>query len=191
MSWGREELLSHLGNILLLCDIRMEPTKSLAEVELEEGVCREDFALLDRYQSYSAELLRIALLTIAVCGFLLKEVYLAPSNCQLLEMLKAQRSTIMIGVYAIAISAALATGHRYFSSDSMACQIRYIRLSKLRNSTESGSKEWEKFNDAMACEKKRNGGRLAICKHCLRFSALTLIVGVLLLADTFRTSFFG
>src|SRR5437016_9967 len=51
-----------------------EPAKSLGLVELPKGAIDTDFAISERYQSFSGELLRLALLGIAGIGFLLVQL---------------------------------------------------------------------------------------------------------------------
>lgn len=170
--------------------LKPKKTVSLAEIALEDGACRDDFNLTDRYQSFSSELVRVALLGIAVCGFLLKTVYFADKHDAFLAALKTHGQLFQFGVVCLAASAASALLHRYFSSDSMAFQVGYLRLRELRDKTSEGEKEYQDFNSRMAKEKRKYRWRLKICGWLLLLSTMLLGIGAVSLAFTFSQTLF-
>lgn len=173
-------------------ETKPKKTVSLAEVPLDDGACREDFALTDRYQAFSSELVRVALLGIAVCGFLLKEVYFAEKHDAFLTALKAYRHFFQFGIVSLAASASFALGHRYFSSDSMAFHVTYLRLRKLRDEGSDAAQRYEDLNSRMATEKSSYRRRLKICWWLLLLATIFLVIGAFTLAYTFsRTLFTG
>ena len=171
-------------------EIKPPKTQSLAEVSLDDDSCREDFSIMDRYQSFSSELLRVALLGIAVCGFLLKEVYFAEKHDSFLAALKGYRHIFQFGMLSLALCAAFALAHRYVSSDSMAFQVGYLRLRKLRDAAGEGDAQYQCLNAKMATEKSRYRNRLKMCWWWLLLAAIFHVLGVLALAFTFSQTLF-
>jgi len=90
-----------------------------------------DFELLDRYQAFSAEILRLALLGITGLGFLFTAVTVKDSTITGLKPLLAAGFTnvaLTAALVLLGLAAAAALGHRYWSADSMACHIHLLRL---------------------------------------------------------------
>ncbi|WP_437989883.1 hypothetical protein [Sorangium sp. So ce145] len=92
---------------------------------MNEESFKPDFDLLDRYQQFSAELLRIALLGIALLGFFIEKVaganYYSASSRSVLLILTALTSISCL------VSAAGALAHRYFSTDGIFYHVRSLR----------------------------------------------------------------
>jgi hypothetical protein len=92
---------------------------------MNEESYKPDFDLLDRYQQFSAELLRIALLGIALLGFFIEKVgsakYFSASSRYILLILTALTSISCLA------SAAGALAHRYFSTDGVFYHLRSLR----------------------------------------------------------------
>ena len=93
---------------------------------VSEDTYKADLALLDRYQSYSSELIRLSLLGIGALAFFLGQ-FSATSG---LVALKDGLSAVALGAAAIlfTFSTACALSHRYHSSDGFASHIKAIRL---------------------------------------------------------------
>ncbi|HEV2799948.1 MAG TPA: hypothetical protein VGW12_05610 [Pyrinomonadaceae bacterium] len=98
----------------------------LGSLEVPENLLKIDFQLTDRYQGFSAELVRLTLLGIAVFGFFYKGSAESISGDRLAKWL------FSASVMMFACSAGAALFHRYFSTDSIACYIRYLRLQRRR-----------------------------------------------------------
>src|SRR5208283_265654 len=116
-----------------------------------EDAYKSDLALLDRYQNYSSELIRLSLLGIGALAFFLGQVSARASY----PSLKDGISALALGSAAVlfTLATACALSHRYHSSDGFASHIKAIRLStidpdaaqreaKLRNRTYKKSGRW-------------------------------------------------
>lgn len=102
------------------------PKFGLGGIVVKEESLKVDFALADKYQGFSAELVRLTLLGIAAFGFLFKEFATQLSGAPY------AKGWFSASILLFACSTAAALFHRYYSTDSMACQIRYLRLKQLK-----------------------------------------------------------
>ena len=102
--------------------------KRTLDYEVPESFYKVDLELLSKYQTYSAELLRLSLLLLAGYGFLLKEF--ARPDTKFLARLTCHRWLLFVGLVAVGLSAAAAIAHRYFSTDGFANQVSYYRFSR-------------------------------------------------------------
>lgn len=96
-----------------------------------------DIVLLDRYQGFSAEIVRISLLGIAVLGFFLEKlVSKAPSVGSLTGLII--RGSLATGVVLFAAAACAGLLHRYYSADGIFYHLRAVRdfLIAERNETD-------------------------------------------------------
>lgn len=144
----------------------MTPQKpeDLGTAPLAEAAYAADFALLDRYQGFSKELLRIALLGVAVFGFLLEQfglAWISPSGRVL-----ATGSLVLL-----TLSAGFALAHRYLSSDGMFHHLRLLRLAQ-----RTKTKDTEAKADA---DRARRGFQYQLSGYAIGLSALTLLLGVI------------
>jgi hypothetical protein len=89
---------------------------------LEEGRYRAELELVDRYQSFTAELLRLSLLGIAVFGFLYKITFEAEANIGVAKVPAA------VGVLAFGISALGALIFRFFAAEGARFYIEALRF---------------------------------------------------------------
>ena len=105
----------------------------LGLTKLPDKTFEHDLAVSDRYQSFSAELLRLALLGIAAIGFLVTNILLRTASLSgnpgtpprpLPPEFKLYLSTSLI---CLGLSAACALLHRYFGSDSVAYHLASLR----------------------------------------------------------------
>jgi len=164
---------------------------SLAEISIEEDLYNADLQLLDKYQAFSTELLRLSLLGIGVCGFLLKEVvFKFPDSSAFLTTLKGARITFGSGIALLAGSAAFALGHRYFSADSMAYQLAYLRYKTVRDKSTEEDDRFAKSNAHMLREKEGMHKRLRASWWCLLISTILLAIGIIAIAITFASTMF-
>jgi hypothetical protein len=170
--------------------------RSLSEVALDEKSYKADLEVTDRYQSFSAEVLRISLLTIGVFGFLLKEAILnKDSSGSYFEQFISAKVWFVSGMVALGCSAAFALTHRFVSSDCIAYQIRYLRLKRARDEAlkdEGGASEIAKQrNVEMQEEKERLAVRLKSGGRTLLIAAVALALGVALIATRFSLTVFS
>ena len=90
---------------------------------IDEDRYKGDFELLDRYQKFSEELLRLSLGGIAVVGFFIEK-------CKD-EIVRSSKWTIIVALVGLALSAMGALVHRYYSADGMFHHLRAIRANAL------------------------------------------------------------
>ena len=133
-----------------------------------------DWQVLDRYQSYSAELLRLALLGIGGTAFPVIQL----SGRDVSDVLNVRdplvANRLVQSLYLFGASTAAALLHRFASSDSMAFHVSVLRL-RARGGHPA----------TIAKEKRRRDWRFKASGWLLRISALTLAAGALLLALAF------
>ena len=125
--------------------------------------------LLDRYQSFSAELARLSLLGIGAIGFLVSPANDSGGKAPLLTIDDITRSAIWMTLAGFGISCAAALAHRYWSTDSMAAHTRVLHLS---SKDSPDRKEIEK-------EKKVRKDAFDNSARCLAISSAALCVGAL------------
>lgn len=111
--------------------MRTLPEKYLSEIAIPKDVYDIDLVVLDRYQGFSAELLRLALLGLAGYGFLIGNiVFKMQTKDGSLPYLNAFIDSwplLAIGALSLALAAMMALGHRYFSTDALTHQVRRLR----------------------------------------------------------------
>jgi hypothetical protein len=128
--------------------------------------------LVDRYQSFTAELLRLSLLGIAVFGFLYEKIFKGIDPQKLSTNLGAAKNLAAAGVFMFGISAAGALIFRYFATEGARFYIEALRL---------------KSKDASRAQKSLNKRyrKILICRWSKGTAAVTLGLGGLLVAAAF------
>lgn len=114
------------------------------QYDIPKEAFESDLALLDRYQAFSAELVRISLLGVGLVGFFF-------TKPEVRNDLSTIASTVAAGAFAFAT--ALALGHRYFSSDGI-----HYHLKSLRSTSETERTVREGHRNGAY---KRSGGFLS------------------------------
>jgi hypothetical protein len=103
-----------------------------AHVELEENQYKAEIELADRYQSFTAELLRLSLLGIAVFGFLYKEIFLnLESTANLLipcGSIGTVKSFAGNSILSFGVCALFSLIFRYFSTESTRLYLEALRF---------------------------------------------------------------
>ena len=137
-----------------------------------EGL-KHDWGLLDRYQAFSAELVRMSVGGIAAVGFLVtlagKDGLLKISGVPL-----TSRLSMAVSLSAFGLSAGTALAHRFVSSDSMAFHMSLLRM-QLRG----------RANADISSEKAARDRRLKLSGALLLVSSSFLSIGALALAVSF------
>jgi len=151
----------------------MSIRKSLGLVKIEEGTFAHDVTLLDRYLSYSAELLRLSLLGITAIAYWVSKASSPP-------LPPITRGMISISLLAFAASAATALVHRYAATDSMSSHLEVIRR-YIRNSTPSAL-DTAKDVAIEAAERSQRSAQFRRSKLALAVSAILLGIGSVFLA---------
>jgi hypothetical protein len=141
-----------------------------------EGL-KHDWAMLDRYQAFSTELLRVSLTGIGAVGFLVTALAGKDSLLKISGVPPASRWGMGITLFALGLSAASALGHRYVSSDSMACHISLLRMEMRHRSKEEIEIEKESRNRRF----KQSGALLFLSSCLLGLGAVALTLSFITL----------
>lgn len=101
--------------------------KSLGLVALKEHTIEHDFKMLEKYQEYSAELLRLALIGISAIGFGASKLLFPDSEGNVATVSGYCKAFLAIALIALVVAAACALLHRYASADSMSWHMQAMR----------------------------------------------------------------
>lgn len=139
-----------------------------------------DLDLADRYQAFSAELLRLSLVGIAAYGYLAKQLLSPESDpTAVVVRLLDSRWPLVLGLAAFSISASCALAHRYCSTDVIA-HMAYIsrhRALAIAGNTESARRA-DKERPLLRRDLKSSGALLLA-------SSLFLAIGFITAAASF------
>lgn len=145
-------------------------------VVVDERLYKPDLEMLDRYQSYSAELLRLSLLTIAAMWFFVKGVAVDHYSAVVILFPAGVKRAFVVGMSFVLISAGMALAHRYSSSTVVAYRIRYARRSELPH------------DDKLAAQQRKCATeirqRLMRSRFYLLMSAIALALGIVMMTAT-------
>jgi len=149
---------------------------SIAGEMIPEALMAQDFELTKLYQSYSSELLRLSLAGIGVVGFLI-------SNLELMRSKNGEKFLVGVGVIGLVTSAGSALLHRYLSSDSMAYFVAHLRVEeRLKRKADLAESEVELLNGRSKIELDEFKRLIGFCDTALKASAISLAVGVAMVA---------
>lgn len=106
-------------------------------MKIDEDEYKADAMLMEKYQAYSAELLRISLLGIALLGFFIDKVSSSVT-------FSASSRTAMLWIMGISaaifsLAAACSLAHRYYSTDGLFYHLRLVRRNA-KNAAEGSRK---------------------------------------------------
>ena len=138
-----------------------------------EGL-KHDWGLLDRYQAFSAELVRMSVGGIAAVGFLVTALAGKDSLLKICGVPLTSLLSMAVSLSAFGLSAGTALAHRFVSSDSMAFHISLLRM-QLRG----------RANADISSEKAARDRRLKLSGVLLLVSSSFLSIGALALAVSF------
>lgn len=154
------------------------------ELPVEDKYFKPDLEISDRFQAYSAELLRVSLAGVAAVGFFFDKLVQFLNFQQQLWGNFTVKGMLILSLIFLAASSALALAHRYLSSDGMSYHLTFIRLARAAES--------EKDNDRKDCLKARAGRErkwrnrfFNACEILLGASALALGIGAFCLVISF------
>jgi hypothetical protein len=155
---------------------------ALGHYPLPDNTFEHDLALSDRYQLFSAELLRLSLLGIAAIGFLITNFVLRTTSPSSLPVNPPRplpeefKAYVILSLVCLGISAACALLHRYFGADCVA-----FHLESLRQDLRKAS------GDDIKAEKERRGRdwRFKVSGKLLFASATFLWLGAVFLIVSF------
>lgn len=157
----------------------------LGLIKLPDDTIEKDFVVLDKYQAFSAELLRLSLLAIGGIGFLIANVFkLGDANGAFADFLqKANNKISLVGsLILFGLTAAFALLHRYYSSDSIACQLHYYRMitrgleSDFTQDLNTKKSKADIEKDCMRLGLKLSTVFILLATLCLGFSSIFLCI---------------
>ena len=124
--------------------------RKLAKLDVPEGHYKADLELHDRSQSFSSELLKLALAGIAVVGFLLANIPKGPGPLEQTLKDTAVKVLFSAAVVAFALAVGAALLQRFYASGAMFHHLQVIKLLML---PESVSEHEVKENLSIRTEK--------------------------------------
>jgi hypothetical protein len=148
-----------------------EPVPSLGSIETSDKTYSNDVIVSDRYQTFSAELLRLSLLGIAGIGFLVVNILLKDESRELVKY-KSFMGFLSASLVFLGLSAASALLHRWLSTDSLAEHLLLIRLEKRK--AEGDSERLKKSRKKRKKQFKRSGLTLLLSSLFLWLGAVCL-----------------
>lgn len=151
------------------------PKSTLGLVPLPEKTIEHDLALLQRFQEFSAELLRIALIGISVIGFALSRILIPENGHPVLTLSTQTKCLLIIALVALGTSAAAALAHRYFAVDGVAWHLQAMRRRE-RGLAEDQNKARD--------ESHTGAWRFKWAERSIRLSATSLALGAAFLVAT-------
>ncbi len=158
--------------------------KSLLFIPVKEDNYKADFDLANKYQGYSAELIRLSILGIAGYGFLVSAAKNDILNEAVILTLKGYPSLIVIGIISLGLASGFGLAHRFYSSESVAYQIEILRLKEAMVEDTS-------FESRLDGTLRTYRNILRLCSKLLRVSALLLIFGILMVVIFYSIALFS
>jgi hypothetical protein len=155
-----------------LKDPLSDPDKAFGA--LNEGEYRAELELVDRYQSFVAELLRLSLAGIAVFGFLYQIIF---QNLDLAKVPTLTNVLAAIGVLMFGISAAAALLFRFLATEGARFYIEALRFTPAN----AGREQKERARKRLEIREER----VRICRWSKGIAAVTLALGAVLEAVAF------
>jgi hypothetical protein len=165
---------------------------STRKIEIPEDRYKSDFELHDRFQNFSAELLKLALSGIAVFGVFLSVLAGKDTDAVVRTAMQASFFKWLSAgaLSAFGMSVLLALCHRFLASDGMYHHLRAIKLlillekpdEKLNRDT---SGEAEKILSKVIDDERLRNTKFKWSEFFLKLSAVSLAVGSFFLAGAF------
>jgi hypothetical protein len=154
---------------------------SLGLIPIPERTLQHDLDVSNQYQAFSGELLRLALLGLAGIGFLLVSLDPGGENGRSTVLAKVNSfdQFLYVALFCFGFCAALALAHRYWSSDSLAYHLEYLRLSTrgtLGDQTEAKDR------------RLRRNRRFRVCGWLILAAAALLGIGAISLSLGFSSA---
>ncbi len=153
--------------------------------DLDESRYRAELELVDRYQSFVAELLRLSLLGIAVFGYLYKITFENYGNIGLPSAVPGALGVLMFGV-----SAAAALAFRYFANEGARFYIQALRSTPTKADCTQGQRTAEQEQLAEESLETRFK-KIEICRWSKAIASLGLALGGALEAVAVMLLVFG
>jgi hypothetical protein len=144
--------------------------------KLDEDRYKAELDLVDRYQLFVAEMLRLSLGGLAIFGFIYEKMF-SPTSLNATAPFATQAKTAAaVGVLLLGICAASALVFRYFATEGARYYIEALRFAPPSDATDV-----PRSSKSLQIRRKR----VKICKISKAFSAVSLGLGGVLIAASF------
>lgn len=154
----------------------MSSQKSLGLVTVPERTMELDLTLLERFQEFSAELLRLSLLGISALGFIVSKVlFPGDEKSSALSALTGAKGPLSFALFFFGLCAAAALVHRYYATDSMSWHLQAMRRYQRGNELDA------KAADA---ETRVRFRRFKVARYSIMVAATSLGLGALAITVT-------
>lgn len=153
------------------------PNKSLGLVPIPERTIEHDLTLLERFQEFSAELLRVALIGISAIGFVVARLVLPEKDARPIVIPPIPKWLLISSLIALGASAAAALAHRFYAADSMSWHLQAMRRYE-RNSGSDAEKANSEFR-ARHQQYKLSGKAIACSAIALGVGAILLVAAII------------
>jgi hypothetical protein len=164
--------------------------KYLGGTEVKEDRYKVDLAVLERYQAFSGEVLRLALLGIAGYGFLIANVVFKTDksgNYTFFSPFVENKILLLLGVIALAASTAAALSHRFYSTDCLTHFVRRLRLTQMLEA-KPDSPDAESMKVTIETEENSLDKDITMCRWMLIVSSSCLAIGAVCVALAFAVT---
>jgi len=162
---------------------------SLGLVGLPERTVEHDFVVLTKYQEFTAEILRLALLGITAIGYIITKTIIGDGSCRTHVLPACSKMWMMGAMTLFGVASLAALAHRYFSTDSMTENIDYLRRANRRSKeADMDSSEMDPVDKAkMDAAEHRRDRLFERSNWAVRISAAALGFGACAIAIAFAT----
>jgi hypothetical protein len=163
------------------------PHVPLFDVALDAEAYGVDFALAERYQGFSTEVVRLALLGIAGYGFMFATLLTTGDTSipHAFRMLPSFRVSLGCGLVAFGLATGTALAHRYYSTDCLTHHVTLLRLLKKQSSIHPSPESEGELRIRMASEQTKLRSDLRLSGVLLVASISLLFLGAAAVAFTF------
>jgi hypothetical protein len=145
--------------------------QSLGTIPLPSETIEHDFTMLERYQEFSAELLRVSLIAISAIGYAFSKVLFSDTSEKTATLNYGTKCLVILALAFLCFSSGTALLHRYAAVDSMSWHLQALRRS-IRNQGEDSVCTGKEFHRRLV--------RFHISRWAIALSALSLAIGVIL-----------
>ncbi|OXB25351.1 hypothetical protein B0A80_01580 [Flavobacterium tructae] len=163
-------------------------TKYLSNIPINEDNYKVDFIILEKYQSFSSEILRLSLLGLTIYGFLITNVIFKITDKEdklmSIESFSDNKVLLLLGAVTLILAALVTLGHRYLSTHCMTHFIKGLRLrqniSEIESTVANDKNEFITLSKKIDNEQSSFEKNFNLCGWLLFASCLFLITGILI-----------
>lgn len=154
-----------------------DPTTPLGHVGIPERTFEHDLAVQERYQAFSAELLRLDLLGISAVGLVVINLMFPQGDASVKNLPLLSDIGLIIGLLCFGISAGAALTHRYCSADSLSWHLSSLRRGIRRSEEDATAEDVERHKRYRQFKASRTA--LLVSAIALGIAAAALVFAVI------------